>query len=268
MLIEHNLFIVKAFASELFTGNPAAVCVLDKLLPDDKFQKIARELNQPITSFVVPNPESGYHLRHFGPKNKVEICGHGTVAASHVISEYLSHRGESIEFCLGRIQVSVGIKTEGFELEMPKLVCKPIAEVPCVSKFLCVKPRHMYKSFYDVIAEFPTEAHVRRLKPNFSVPLVKSIRALLVTAPGNNTDYCYRVFAPSIGVDEDYFCGSANGALGPLWSYKLGRETLLGSSVSERGGPIPCIVNGKSVKILGKALTWFSGNLDVGGAVE
>ncbi|WP_075185293.1 PhzF family phenazine biosynthesis protein [Teredinibacter haidensis] len=264
MTTSNNLFIVKAFASAPFTGNPAAVCVLKELLPDSSLQQIAAELNQPITSFVVPNGERGYLLRHFGPKNQVEICGHGTVAASHVVREYLGHIGEDIIFCLGRIKVRVGIHSDGFELEMPKFLCKPIIDVPCVNKFLGVKVKQMYKSFYDVIAEFPSEHMVRSLRPDFSVPLVGSIRALLVTAPGRDTDYCYRVFAPSIGVDEDYFCGSANGALGPLWSHKLKREELMGCSVSERGGPIPCRVSGQTVCIFGKALTWFSGSIPVG----
>ncbi|WP_185236395.1 PhzF family phenazine biosynthesis protein [Teredinibacter franksiae] len=259
----NNLFIVKAFASQFFTGNPAAVCVLDQLLPDMQLQQIARELNQPITSFVVREKNGIYQLRHFGPKNPVEICGHGTVAAAHVVRESLGHKSNSIQFCLGRFRIRVGIINDAFELEMPNFLCKPINDVPCVTKFLGVNAFQMYKSFYDVIAEFPSEYAVRALKPDFSVPLVESIRALLVTAPGANSDYCYRVFAPSIGVNEDYFCGSANGALGPLWNYKLKKSELLGYSVSERGGPVPCFVDGHSVRILGKALTWFSGNIEM-----
>ncbi len=259
----NNLFIVKAFASEPFKGNPAAVCIIDKLLPDESLQRIARELNQPITSFVCPRQDGAYELRHFGPTNRVEICGHGTVAASHVVCEHLGHTASQIIFCLGPLTVRVAIKDEGFELEMPKFISKPVPEIPCVSKFLCVSAKSVFKSFYDVIAEFPTEQAVRNLKPDFSVPLVKTIRALLVTAPGLRSDYCYRVFAPSVGVNEDFFCGSANAALGPFWSYKLGREDLLGYSVSERGGPVPCHVNGTAVTISGRALTWFSGSIKV-----
>lgn len=260
----NNLFIVKAFASAPFTGNPAAVCVLERLLSDCELQKIARELNQPITSFVVPLEQGRYELRHFGPKNPVEICGHGTVAASHVVREYLHHQQDVIDFSLGQMDVQVTIREEGFELEMPKFPCKQIGDVPCVKKFLGVRASCMYKSYYDVIAEFPSEDTVRALRPDFSIPLVRSIRALLVTAPGWDSDYCYRVFAPSIGVDEDYFCGSANGALGPLWCDKLNRGELMGSSVSERGGPIPCHVGENSVRILGRALTWFSGCIHIG----
>lgn len=264
MSLAHNLFIVKAFASEPFTGNPAAVCVLRELLPDTKLQQIAKELNQPITSFVVPSEGNRYLLRHFGPKNQVEICGHGTVAASHVVREYLGHQSDRIHFCLGRMKVTVEIKDDGFELEMPKFAFMQITDIPCVTRFLGMKPKHVYKSFYDVIAEFPSEHCVRAVAPDFSIKLVDSIRALLVTAPGTNSDYCYRVFAPSVGVNEDYFCGSANGALGPFWSFKLGKLDMLGFSVSERGGPIPCRVDAESVRIFGQALTWFSGSLKVG----
>lgn len=260
----HNLFIVKAFASELFTGNPAAVCILPRLYAEDQLQKIARELNQPITSFVVPRDDGQYLLRHFGPSCQVEICGHGTLAASHVIREYLNHASNRIRFCLGRIKVSVVVSSAGFEIEMPKLNFMPIAENPVISRFLGMKPLRIYQSFYDVIAEFPSEQSVRGLSPDFSVPLPDSFRAILVTGPGDQSDYCYRVFAPSIGVNEDFFCGSANGALGPFWSYKLGKLDLLGRSVSERGGLIPCRVDTDSVHIMGRALTWFSGSIEVG----
>jgi len=257
----NNIFIVKAFANEPFKGNPAAVCVLEELLPDSQLQRIATELNQPISSFIVPRADGCYDLRYFGPKNRVEICGHGTVAAAHVVVKYLNHAATDIQFDLGRLTLHVGIKTEGFEIEMPLFGYKPIVEVLSVTKFLGVRAQHFYKSFYDVIAEFPNEQAVRALKPDFSVALASSIRALLVSAPGIDSDYCYRVFAPSVGVNEDHFCGSANAALGPFWSHKLGRSRLLGNSVSQRGGLVPCEVNGKSVKICGQALTWFVGNI-------
>ncbi|WP_317931468.1 PhzF family phenazine biosynthesis protein [Halioxenophilus sp. WMMB6] len=265
MTIPNNLFIVKAFASAPFTGNPAAVCILPELLPEPTLQQIAKELNQPITSFVVPteHPER-YQLRHYGPKHPVEICGHGTVAASHVLREHLNHRGENIFFSLGRLDVRVGNFAHGFELELPNFSFRPVGISSGISRMLGDKPIKMYKSFYDVIAEFPSERAVRNLKPDFDIPLDSTIRALLVTAPGDCSDYCYRVFAPSIGVDEDYFCGSANGALGPLWRYKLNKSELLGYSVSERGGEIPCFVDDKTVKIIGKAHTWFSGSIAVG----
>ncbi|WP_230537270.1 PhzF family phenazine biosynthesis protein [Teredinibacter turnerae] len=256
-----NLFIVKAFASQPFAGNPAAVCVLTELPSAQHMQQIAREMNQPITSFVVPELDGTYTLRHYGPTNPVDICGHGTIATSHVVYEYLGHSKPNIDFNLATMNVRVGVRDKGFELEIPAFPCKPVVDVPCVVKFLGVRPLQCYRSFYDVIAEFATEDIVRSLKPDFSVPLVNSIRALLVTAKGNSSDYVYRVFAPSIGVNEDYFCGSANGALGPLWRDKCAKNELLGYSVSERGGPIPCVVQGEKVRIYGQALTWFSGTV-------
>ena len=259
-----NLYIVKAFASAPFTGNPAAVCILPEFLPEYHLQRIARELNQPITSFVIPEEEYGhFQLRHFGPKCQVDICGHGTVAASHVIKEHLHYAGEAIYFKLAQFEVKVINHDNGYELEIPNFSYKPIAPISCVNELLCTSSKCMYKSLYDVIVEYPNEHAVRSLKPNFNHPLLNSIRAILATAPGEKSDYCYRVFAPSIGVEEDYFCGSANGALGPLWRNKLNKNELLGYSVSERGGPIPCSVNNSRVTILGNALTWFCGNISV-----
>ena len=46
-------YIVDAFAERTFEGNPAAICVLEKWLPDELMQKIASENNLSETAFLV-----------------------------------------------------------------------------------------------------------------------------------------------------------------------------------------------------------------------
>ena len=70
-----------AFAEGPFTGNPAAVCVLDQWLPDALLQAIAAELNLSETAFVRCGTER-HDLRWFTPRCEVDLCGHATLAAA------------------------------------------------------------------------------------------------------------------------------------------------------------------------------------------
>lgn len=48
-----RMFQVDAFSENLFGGNPAAVCILNKWLDESLMQKIAEENNLSETAFVV-----------------------------------------------------------------------------------------------------------------------------------------------------------------------------------------------------------------------
>src|SRR5579864_2687277 len=80
------LYQVDAFTSQVFRGNPAAVCPLEHWLPDETLQAIASENNLAETAFYVPNGR-GYGLRWFTPGVEVDLCGHATLATAYVILE-------------------------------------------------------------------------------------------------------------------------------------------------------------------------------------
>src|ERR1051326_429784 len=75
---------VDAFTNRPFAGNPAAVCVLAEPRPDQWLRDVAREMNLSETAFLVPQ-NGGYHLRWLTPAVEVDLCGHATVAAAHVL---------------------------------------------------------------------------------------------------------------------------------------------------------------------------------------
>src|ERR1700680_5155128 len=75
---------IDAVASELSRGNPAAVCPLERWLPDDTLQAIASENNLAETAYYVPDGNR-YQLRWFTPTVEVELCGHATLATGYVI---------------------------------------------------------------------------------------------------------------------------------------------------------------------------------------
>ena len=84
------LFHVDAFASGPFTGNPAAVCLLDKPADPAWMQAVAAEMNLSETAFVRPvvTDEPGhFELRWFTPTVEVDLCGHATLASAHVLWE-------------------------------------------------------------------------------------------------------------------------------------------------------------------------------------
>ncbi len=95
--MELLLYYIDAFTSELFKGNPAAVCPLDKWLSDDIMQNIAFENNLSETAFFVPK-NNGFHIRWFSPANEVDLCGHATLATAFVIFNILSYEENIIEF--------------------------------------------------------------------------------------------------------------------------------------------------------------------------
>ena len=77
-------YIVDAFTDRPFSGNPAAVCVMDSWPSEEAMMKLAMENNLSETAFIVKE-EAGYHLRWFTPGTEVELCGHATLASSYVI---------------------------------------------------------------------------------------------------------------------------------------------------------------------------------------
>lgn len=95
--METAIYVVDAFADKIFTGNPAAVCPLEKWLDESLLQQIAAENNLAETAFFVPNGED-FHIRWFTPKAEVDLCGHATLATAYVLFELLDYNAESISF--------------------------------------------------------------------------------------------------------------------------------------------------------------------------
>lgn len=80
-------YIVDAFTDKVFSGNQAAVCVLEKWIDDELMQNIATENNFSETAFAVAEKD-GYHLRWFTPAGEIDFCGHATLGTAFVILNY------------------------------------------------------------------------------------------------------------------------------------------------------------------------------------
>lgn len=250
---------VDAFATRVFEGNPAAVCPLESWPDDGLLQAIAEENNLSETAFFVPT-EKGYELRWFTPVKEVDLCGHATLAAAHVIFEMLGYSKQVIVFETRSGELSV--EKRGDQLEMNFPACPPtLCELPeILVKGLGQRPIEVW-SADDYLAIFDSEATIRAMTPNHALLGQLDLRGVIVTAPGTDVDFVSRFFAPKFGIPEDPVTGSAHCELAPYWANKLGKNTLSAKQVSKRGGNITCEVKADRVLLSGCAVTFMEAEI-------
>jgi PhzF family phenazine biosynthesis protein len=253
---------VDAFTGSLFSGNPAGIAILIEWMPDEVLQSIAAENNLAETAFVVPRG-SHFDLRWFTPEIEVDLCGHATLAAAHVLFDHLGYRHVSVEFHTrsGLLPVTRSEKLLTLDFpSRPAIAC----ELPdALAEGLGAIPQEVYKA-RDYLAVFGSEADVRALRPKMEALAKLPCLGIIATAPGVACDFVSRFFAPSAGVSEDPVTGSAHCTLIPYWSRRLKRYQLQALQVSKRGGELFCAERGERVSISGRAVTYSTGFLHVG----
>jgi len=254
---------VDAFSDSIFSGNPAAVCILSEPREDTWMQKLAQEINLSETAFLQKRGD-GYNLRWFTPLVEVDLCGHATLASAHILWEQGLLRADQV----ARFHTRSGLlkaerRGDWIEMDFPPL---PDREIPIprgMVKAIGLRPKYLGRSRFDYIAELESEAAVRRIKPNFTLLAALPIRGLIVTAKAKTApfDFVSRFFAPRAGINEDPVTGSSHSVLGPFWKNRLGKAELLAYQASKRGGVLRVRVGDRRVFIEGKAVTVFRSEL-------
>jgi len=238
------LYQVDAFTSEIFKGNPAAVCLLDGWLDDARLQAVAAENNLSETAFLVKSDE-GFEIRWFTPLTEVSLCGHATLASAFVVFNCLDWSESTVHFQTRERGVLTVTQKEGLlEMDFPAMI---------------PTPRGAEK---QLLAVFADERTVRELQPDFSL-LTRYEFGTIVTAPGEQCDFVSRYFAPNVGIPEDPVTGSAHCVLVPYWSQRLGKKQLHARQVSKRGGELFCEDRGEHVTIAGRAVLYLEGTITV-----
>lgn len=252
---------IDAFTDQLFGGNPAAVCVLSGWLPDEQMQKIAAENNLAETAFFVPKGED-FELRWFTPELEIDLCGHATLATAHVIFNHLNYGGESVRFhTLQAGILSVSRQGDLYTLDFPSRVPEPSELMEDLAAALGgPRPEQVLHS-RDYMLVYETEAEIKALQPDFSALAKVDAFGVIVTAPGDNSDFVSRYFVPAAGINEDPVTGSAHCNLIPYWAAKLGKNKLHAYQVSARGGELWCELNNDRVLMSGKAVTFLKGEI-------
>lgn len=252
---------IDAFSSRLFGGNPAAVVTLDRWLPDETLQAIAAENNLSETAFVVPREEPA-PLRWFTPIVEVDLCGHATLAAGHVLFAYHFPALRTLTFSTRSGLVSVSREGDRLSLDFPARPGTRIEVSDALASALGATPREAYRA-RDTLAVFETEAAIRELRPHFERIAALDTFGVIASAPGVEVDFVSRFFGPRAGVPEDPVTGSAHCTLVPYWATRLGKRTLTARQLSRRLGELSCELRGERVAIGGRTVEYLRGTINV-----
>ena len=262
-----RITVVDAFTDRVFAGNPAAVCILDSPATEPWMQNLAREMNLSETAFLRPiaDRESSYSLRWFTPVAEVALCGHATLASAHVLwEEGRTSRDRPLRFeTVHSGWLSATWDGGEITLDFPELPLIDAEAPEGLAAALGAEPVAVIGTGMDLLVELRDEEAIRSLRPDFGALGKIDVRGVIVTsrAATGDFDFISRFFAPAFGIDEDPVTGSAHCALAPYWGKRLGKAEMVGSQVSARGGVVRVLLTGGRVKLGGRAVTVWRGEL-------
>jgi predicted PhzF superfamily epimerase YddE/YHI9 len=259
------IYQVDAFTDCLFGGNPAAIVPLETWLPDELLQEIASENNLSETAYFVRLKE-GFHLRWFTPACEVDLCGHATLATAHVLWRHLRYDGNTVRFCSRSGWLGVGREADFYVLDFPTDELEKVRTPGIVAQALECTPAETLKGREDYLVILKNESMVENLAPDYKLLATLKTRGIIATAPGVEVDFVSRCFYPSFGINEDPVTGSAHTTLTPYWAGRLGKTELTARQISRRGGFLKCRLSGDRTFIMGKAVTYLIGQIEVGGS--
>ena len=256
-----DFYMVDAFTTTTFGGNAAAVCPLTEWLPDATLLKMAKQHNQSETAFFVTT-DNGFELRWFTTQGEINLCGHATLAAAHVIFEYLNFPDATIHFDTRFVgPLTVTRNGEWLTLDFPAWKTEPVAPPALLLEALGITEYKEVRVARDYLVVLENQQQVEALRPNINamVPLGKMV---CVTAPGTGKyDFVSRFFCPGEAVAEDPVTGSAHSMLIPYWAEKLNKMEMMAHQGVDRGGELRCRHLGDRVHIGGQATTYLIGKI-------
>jgi PhzF family phenazine biosynthesis protein len=260
------IYQVDAFTDRLFGGNPAAICPLERWLPDATMQAIAAENNLAETAFYVPEGD-GFALRWFTPEVEVDLCGHATLASARVIFQHEPNRS-SISFRTLKSGM-LTVKRAG-DLLMMDFPARPAASVAAPEGLVAacgrtpVETLGVRGNMSILMAVYRSAADVAALKPDVQALTKLDWSAVIATAQGEDgIDFVSRFFAPALGIPEDPVTGAAHCTLTPYWAARLGKTRLEARQISRRGGALTCTLNGDRIIMAGRAVLYMQGTITV-----
>lgn len=261
-----QIYTVDAFAQTPFTGNQAAVCLLDKMPMDEWLLGLAKEMNYSETAFLIPTQadDADFHLRWFTPAYEVDLCGHATLASAHILWNENGWQESQLRFQTRSGVLTANRTTDRIELDFPATppqACELPAEVlPALG---IQSPKFCGRSRFDGFVAVESERELLELSPDFNSLRRADVRGVIVTASADRDgcDFVSRFFAPAAGVDEDPVTGSAHCSLAPYWSQRLGKTQMLGYQASSRGGYVSVTNQGDRILLGGTAITILRGEL-------
>ncbi len=262
-----SIFQVDAFTEEPFTGNPAGVVVVSGDITTERMQQLAMEMNLSETAFIFPQHGNLFNIHYFTPAKEVDLCGHATLASTHILYETgRVDPGSQIEFKAKGADLTVSKSGSWLGMNFPRYPLTKRAAHPDFKSLVGFDPVELYDSSYNwVVAVANSESEVRNAEPAFNALTAAGLGHLMITAPASTPgyDFVLRCFAPWAGIDEDPVTGSAHCALTPFWAEKLSKTRLTSLQVSKRTGTLKTELSGDRVIIKGQAVTVFKIELTI-----
>lgn len=254
-------YVADAFTDELFSGNPAGVCLLEDWLDDAAMQNIAAENNLSETAFLLKDNKH-YDLRWFTPKVEIDLCGHATLASAYVLMNFVEPSLRCVDFNTKSGVLSVKRERELYTMNFPARKPVPCALPDILEDALGAKVKTAYMASRDLLVLLEKESDVANLLPDFSLlKKIDHVFGVIITAAGTDCDFVSRFFAPNAGIDEDPVTGSSHCTLIPFWSERLHKSGMTARQLSKRGGTLYCKNFPERVEIGGKAVCYLKGNI-------
>lgn len=254
-------YIVDAFTDHVFTGNQAAVCVMDSWIDEKTMMNIARENRFSETAFTVKEG-AAYHLRWFTPGGEIDLCGHATLATGYVLLRFYENGVGRIEFNTLSGKLTVSRKGDLLEMDFPAYELQEVPVTDEMTEAIGARPQAAYIG-RDLLCVMDNEKTVREMTPDMEKVLKLPGLLLHTTAQGQDFDCVSRSFAPKLSIVEDPVCGSGHCHIVPYWAKRLGKNEIKAFQASERTGILYCHMAGKRVKLAGHAALFSEGELFV-----
>jgi trans-2,3-dihydro-3-hydroxyanthranilate isomerase len=220
--MRHRCVVADVFTDRPLEGNQLAIFTDASGIPEELFQRTARELNLSETVFVLP-PEIGgdARIRIFTPRNELPFAGHPTLGSAFVLGE-MRPQLQTVRLETGMGIVAVNLERDGTRIKfglmdqpIPKVA--PFEQVDLLLAALGVEESELPVEIYDngpkhVYVGLASEDAVRALEPNLGA-LAKLGDYGISCFAGSGRSWKTRMFAPAHGVPEDPATGSAAGPL-------------------------------------------------------
>lgn len=188
-----SYYVIDAFSTQLFHGNPAGVCILETPLSEQIMQQIAFENNLAETAFVFQEGKF-LRLRWFTPKSEIDLCGHATLAAAFVWMNEVNPNCNAVSFETISGTLTVNKKNDIYTMDFPSRMPKPITmPVGLETALGCsVLETHLSR---DLIVMVESEDTVQKIQPDISkLSAIKDVVGIAVTAKGTSCDFVSRLF--------------------------------------------------------------------------
>jgi PhzF family phenazine biosynthesis protein len=257
------IFKIDAFATKVFTGNPAAVMPMKNFPAEATMQALAAENNLAETAFLVPDG-GDYRLRWFTPKVEVPLCGHATLASAAVVMERLEPGREQVVFHSASGPLTVTRTNAGYTMDFPARPSDPVTIPATLQEALGVVPTEVWRNAFNYMAVVESADSLREIHPDMASLARMDRPGVIVTAPGEGGyDFVSRYFAPAKGIPEDPVTGAAHCMLTPYWVKRTGKSVFHAFQASRRGGEMICRLRGDRVELEGSCVFYLEGEVEV-----